>query len=110
MTHAWQPRTSQLDPASRSILIIEDNETLALGLRTSLEVEGYAVECIADGEAALASLESHEPDLLVLDLMLPTINGFEVLKRYRSQGCTAAVLMLAERDHEGADVHGLRYG
>ena len=110
MTHAWQPRTNQLDPASRSILIIEDNETLALGLRTSLEVEGYAVECIADGEAALARLESHEPDLLVLDLMLPTINGFEVLKRYRARGGSAAVLILSARDQEVDKVQGFRMG
>ena len=110
MTHAWQPRSNEFTPASRSILIIEDNETLALGLRTSLEVEGYSVECISDGEAGLHRLQSHEPDLLVLDLMLPSMNGFEVLKRYRAGGGDAAVLILSARDQEVDKVQGFRIG
>ncbi|HEV7839353.1 MAG TPA: response regulator transcription factor [Gemmatimonadaceae bacterium] len=110
MTHAWQPRSSEFTPTSRSILIIEDNETLALGLRTSLEVEGYTVECMTDGEAGLQRLQSHEPDLLVLDLMLPSMNGFEVLKRYRAGGGDAAVLILSARDQEVDKVQGFRIG
>jgi two-component system, OmpR family, alkaline phosphatase synthesis response regulator PhoP len=94
----------------RSILIMEDNETLALGLRTSLEVEGYRVECISDGEAGLKWLQTYEPDLLVLDLMLPGLNGFEVLRRYRAGGGTAAVLILSARDQEVDKVQGFRIG
>jgi two-component system alkaline phosphatase synthesis response regulator PhoP len=67
----------------RSILIIEDNETLALGLRTSLEVEGHKVHCVTDGGDALQWLNDNDTDLIVLDLMLPSVNGFEVLRRYR---------------------------
>jgi DNA-binding response OmpR family regulator len=110
MTQQWQAGDGSVEPASRSILILEDNETLALGLRTSLEVEGYAVECIADGELGLARLESHDPDLLVLDLMLPTLNGYEVLKRYRARGGSAAVLILSARDQEVDKVQGFRMG
>jgi len=109
MTIAWQPSGGDVAPA-RSILIIEDNETLALGLRTSLEVEGYKVECITDGNAGLAWLERNNPDLIVLDLMLPGLNGFEVLRRYRGRGGAAAVLILSARDQEVDKVQGFRIG
>jgi DNA-binding response OmpR family regulator len=110
MTHAWQPPgTSDVAP-DRSILIIEDNETLALGLRTSLEVEGYKVECITDGNDGLSWLQQHDPDLIVLDLMLPGLNGFEVLRRYRGGGGAAAVLILSARDQEVDKVQGFRIG
>ena len=110
MTHAWQPPGSEFHPADRSILILEDNETLALGLRTSLEVEGYKVECVSDGAAGLDVLELRDPDLLVLDLMLPSMNGFEVLRRYRARGGSAAVLILSARDQEVDKVQGFRIG
>jgi DNA-binding response OmpR family regulator len=110
MTNAWQPPGSAEVAIDRSILIIEDNETLALGLRTSLEVEGYKVECITDGNDGLAWLEQHDPDLIVLDLMLPGMNGFEILRRYRSRGGTAAVLILSARDQEVDKVQGFRIG
>jgi two-component system, OmpR family, alkaline phosphatase synthesis response regulator PhoP len=110
MTHAWQPPGSADIAPGRSILIIEDNETLALGLRTSLEVEGYKVECITDGNEGLAWLEQQDPDLIVLDLMLPGLNGFEVLRRYRARGGAAAVLILSARDQEVDKVQGFRIG
>lgn len=109
MTHAWQPPGSDA-ALERSILIIEDNETLALGLRTSLEVEGYKVECVTDGNDGLAWLEQNNPDLIVLDLMLPGLNGFEVLRRYRGRGGAAAVLILSARDQEVDKVQGFRIG
>jgi two-component system, OmpR family, alkaline phosphatase synthesis response regulator PhoP len=110
MTHSWQPSVSSDEDAERSILILEDNETLALGLRTSLEVEGYKVECITDGDAGLRWLQKNDPDLIVLDLMLPGINGFEVLRRYRANGGAAAVLILSARDQEVDKVQGFRIG
>ena len=110
MTHAWQPPGSADIAIDRSILIIEDNETLALGLRTSLEVEGYKVECVTDGNDGLAWLSQHDPDLIVLDLMLPGLNGFEVLRRYRAGGGAAAVLILSARDQEVDKVQGFRIG
>jgi two-component system, OmpR family, alkaline phosphatase synthesis response regulator PhoP len=109
MTHSWQPPGSH-ESVDRSILILEDNETLALGLRTSLEVEGYRVDCVTDGTAGLAWLEQHNPDLIVLDLMLPGVNGFEVLRRYRARGGSAAVLILSARDQEVDKVQGFRIG
>jgi two-component system, OmpR family, alkaline phosphatase synthesis response regulator PhoP len=110
MTHSWQsPGVSDV-AIDRSILILEDNETLALGLRTSLEVEGYKVECVTDGNDGLTWLSQHNPDLIVLDLMLPGLNGFEVLRRYRAGGGTAAVLILSARDQEVDKVQGFRIG
>jgi len=109
MTNTWQPAGSD-DSVDRSILILEDNETLALGLRTSLEVEGYRVDCVTNGTAGLAWLEEHSPDLIVLDLMLPGVNGFEVLRRYRARGGAAAVLILSARDQEVDKVQGFRIG
>lgn len=109
MTHAWQPLGSDV-AVDRSILILEDNETLALGLRNSLEIEGYKVECVTDGNEGLAWLEQHNPDLVVLDLMLPGLNGFEVLRRYRARGGSAAVLILSARDQEVDKVQGFRIG
>lgn len=119
MTHAWQPPAPEsvkgpgsngAGAAGRSILIIEDNETLALGLRTSLEVEGYKVEVVPDGGQALEWLDDNSTDLIVLDLMLPNINGFEVLRRYRAAGGGAAVLILSARDQEVDKVQGFRIG
>jgi len=109
MTHAWQPSGKE-NAEGRSILIIEDNETLGFGLRTSLEVEGYTVDCVTDGAGALHWLETNDPDLIVLDLMLPNVNGFEVLRRYRASGGTAAVLILSARDQEVDKVQGFRIG
>ena len=110
MTNAWQPAGTSDVAVDRSILIIEDNETLALGLRTSLEVEGYKVECITDGSDGLSWLSQNNPDLIVLDLMLPGLNGFEVLRRYRARGGAAAVLILSARDQEVDKVQGFRIG
>src|SRR5437763_3718886 len=115
MTHGWQAAVTEKGTAAasgRSILIVEDNETLALGLRTSLEVEGYKVECVTDGGDALEWLDENEneTDLIVLDLMLPTVNGFELLRRYRSAGGSAAVLILSARDQEVDKVQGFRIG
>jgi len=113
MTHpstSWQPSHNGDAAASRTILIVEDNETLAFGLRTSLEVEGYNVECVGDGNVGLEWLANHTPDMIVLDLMLPGLNGFEVLRRYRANGGNAAVLILSARDQEVDKVQGFRIG
>ncbi|HEY5087900.1 MAG TPA: response regulator transcription factor [Gemmatimonadaceae bacterium] len=95
---------------ARTVLIVEDSETLALGLRTSFEFEGYDVYWVADGEAALEWLSARAPDLVILDLMLPKVNGFEVLRQFRANGGTSAVLILSARDAEVDKVQGFRSG
>lgn len=94
----------------RTVLIVEDSETLALGLSTSFEFEGYSVHWVADGQAALEWLSANSPDLIILDLMLPKVNGFEVLRRYRADGGGSAVLILSARDAEVDKVQGFRSG
>ena len=109
-TGSWQASHNGDATPGRMILILEDNETLAFGLRTSLEVEGYNVDCVTDGNEGLDWLAQHTPDLIVLDLMLPGLNGFEVLRRYRANGGNAAVLILSARDQEVDKVQGFRIG
>lgn len=103
-----EPQTN--DHRSHSVLIVEDSETLALGLRTSFEFEGYNVHWVPDGEAALEWLGENSPDLIILDLMLPKVNGFEVLRRFRADGGSSAVLILSARDGEVDKVQGFRGG
>jgi DNA-binding response OmpR family regulator len=95
---------------SARILLIEDNIDLALGLRRSLELEGYEVVVAHDGLDGLACIGRHRPDLIVLDLMLPRLDGFHVLRTMRSQGHDAPVLILSARGEEVDKVQGFRLG
>ncbi len=92
------------------ILVLEDNEDLAFGLRTVLDFEGYEVEVAPDGEAGLASLRARPPDLLILDLMLPGKSGFEVLRELRGTGHRLPVLILTARSQESDVVLGFDVG
>jgi DNA-binding response OmpR family regulator len=76
------------------ILIVEDEKNLAEGLRFNLEAEGHTAEIAGDGEAALAHLNDSSFDVVVLDVMLPSIDGFEVAKQMRAAGDYTPVLML----------------
>ena len=93
-----------------SILIVEDNESLAFGLSASLQVEGHAVEVVDNGLNALEVIAIRQPDLIILDLMLPEISGFEVLRRLRQSGLNTPVLVLSARDQEVDKVQGFRLG
>lgn len=92
------------------LLIIEDNSDLAFGLRTSLEVEGYEVLTAESGEDGLQLALETSPDLIVLDLMLPGITGYEVLRSLRTQGSRVPVLILSARGEEVDKVQGFRLG
>jgi DNA-binding response OmpR family regulator len=92
------------------ILIIEDERDLALGLRANLEIEGYDVAVAQSGEEGIALARGWNPDLLVLDLMLPGIDGYEVLSRLRHGGFEAPVLILSARAEEVDKVRGFRTG
>lgn len=92
------------------ILVVEDNANLAYGLSTSLRLEGHDVTVAADGPAGLAALRAGEPDLLVLDLMLPGMDGFHLLKTAREEGMGAPVLILTARGAEADKVLGFRLG
>ena len=92
------------------ILIVEDERNLALGLRANLEVEGYEVIVAGSGEAALDAAADGTPDLVVLDLMLPGIHGYDVLSRLRARGVEVPVLILSARAEEIDKVRGFRLG
>ena len=92
------------------ILIIEDNADIARGLRDNLEVEGYEVDVALDGEQGLARLRGRPPKLVILDLMLPRLDGMQVLRRLRDEGFEMPVLILSARAGEAEKVRGFRVG
>jgi two-component system, OmpR family, alkaline phosphatase synthesis response regulator PhoP len=92
------------------ILIIEDNRAIADGLRANLELEGYSVEVSLDGESGLARARSWNPSLVILDLMLPRLDGFHVLRRLRDEGFDMPVIILSARGSEVEKVRGFRIG
>ena len=94
----------------KRILLIEDNADLAFGLRASLEIEGYEVLHGATGGTGLELARDHLPDLLVLDLMLPELSGYEVLRRLRRFNPDVPVLILTARGEEADKVQGFRLG
>ncbi len=92
------------------ILLIEDNRDLAFGLRNNLEIEGYEVETAEDGVAGLKTFAKVNPDLVILDLMLPELDGFRVLRSLRQGGHATPVLLLTAKGEEVDKVRGLRMG
>jgi two-component system alkaline phosphatase synthesis response regulator PhoP len=94
----------------RKILIVEDNADLALGLRNNLEIEGYAVIVAHDGVMGMAAWRDQAPDLVVLDLMLPVMDGYRVLREMRARGSNTPVLLLTAKSEEVDKVRGLRLG
>jgi two-component system response regulator MtrA len=93
---------------SGRILLVEDNLDLAEGLRYNLELEGYEIRHVADGPAAIEAAGKWKPELIVLDLMLPGCDGYEVLKTIRARGATVPVLILSARGEEADKVRGFR--
>jgi len=92
------------------VLIVEDNANLAFGLTRSLESEGYDVESAEDGVRGLEMARTTNPDLVVLDLMLPGMDGYTILKKLRSEGKDVPVLILTARGEEADKVFGFRLG
>ena len=91
------------------VLVVEDDEDIALALQRSLRMEGYEVRIAPDGEAALDSAGAFHPDLVVLDLGLPKLDGIEVARRLR-EGGDVPILMLTARDATESRVEGLDSG
>ncbi|MBI5211497.1 MAG: response regulator transcription factor [Elusimicrobia bacterium] len=91
------------------VLIVEDERALAKVLRFNLEREGYAVASAEDGEAGLEAFAAEKPDLVILDLMLPKLDGFEFCKAVR-KGSRTPILMLTARKEEVDRVLGLELG
>src|SRR4051812_48302809 len=92
------------------LLLVEDNEDLAFGISRSLESEGHTVEVAGDGRNAVERAVALKPDLIVLDLMLPGLSGFDVLQRVRAGGVDSPVIILTARGEETDKLHGFRLG
>ncbi len=92
-----------------TILVVDDEAPVRETVRAYLEKEGYTVYTAADGTAALQSIRAFKPDLVVLDIMLPEVDGLEVLRRLRQES-NAWVIMLTARTEEMDKILGLKMG
>ncbi len=92
------------------ILVVEDQVDLAFGIRRNLEVDGHRVDVVHSGRTALESMLRAEHDLVILDLMLPELDGMSVLGRVRARGIDTPVLVLTARGSQRDKVEGLRGG
>ena len=95
---------------SATILIVEDEYAVGRGLQYALQQEGYQVTVAPNGEEGLTIATSQAPDLIILDVRLPGMDGFEMLRRLRATGSKAPVLFLTARDDEVDKVIGLELG
>ena len=94
------------------VLIVDDEPNIVLSLHFLLTREGYEVDIARDGESALELAARHPPDLVVLDLMLPGLDGYEVCRRLRAAPATAAakIVVVTARAREAERVRGLEEG
>ena len=96
--------------AEASILLVDDDPALTDMLALALSSHGFAVAAAGDGERALAVVSDAPPDAIILDVMLPRVDGFEVCRRLRASGFRAPILMLTSRDDEIDKIVGLEIG
>jgi DNA-binding response OmpR family regulator len=92
------------------IIVIEDDRAILRGLKDNLEFESYEVLTATDGEQGYRLIREQSPDLIVLDLMIPKMDGYELCRKVRSEGMTTPILMLTARSEETDRVHGLDIG
>ncbi len=95
---------------SARILVVEDDQSLRQGLRRVLERAGYQVSTAVRGQEALKIIREQPPDLVLLDLMLPGLDGTFVLKRARQEGFQSPVIIMSARDRVEDKIHGLHTG
>ena len=92
------------------ILVVEDEPAIAFGLEADLTAEGYAVEVVADGETAVGRAREGAFALILLDVMLPRKDGFEVCRELRRAGFKTPIIMLTARTQEVEKIMGLEWG
>ncbi len=95
---------------SKRVLIVEDDPTLLRGLKDNFETQGYQVRTASDGQKGLETLLHDPPDLLLLDLMLPKLNGYEICRRARSAQLDLPIIMLTAKGQEDDIIRGLELG
>ncbi len=93
-----------------TILLVEDEEAMLKGLRDAFEHHGFTVKAAKDGETGLQIAEKERPDIIILDVMLPGMDGFDVCRTLRKRGVTIPILMLTARAEEVDKVVGLEIG
>ncbi|MEM7465504.1 MAG: response regulator transcription factor [Pseudomonadota bacterium] len=93
-----------------SILIVEDDDNLSAGLTALFTTEGFICMQAKDGNAGFACFKEKKPDICVLDVMLPGINGFELLKKIRIEGCSTPVVILSAKSNESDRIEGFDVG
>jgi two-component system phosphate regulon response regulator PhoB len=100
------------DQAKPRVLVVDDEEDLLELVRYNLSKEGYEVECVSSGEQALLAARRSLPDLIVLDLMLPAVDGLEVCRRLKADPATrdSPIVMLTAKSEEGDVIVGLERG
>ena len=98
------------DALAQRILVVDDEESIVDAVATSLRYEGFDVARASTGRGALASAQEHPPDLIVLDIMLPDLDGLEVTRRLRQDGLRVPVLFLTARDALEHKIAGLTVG
>ena len=94
----------------KTVLVVDDESNIVDILTFNLQREGYAVLSAYDGQEGLTLARERKPDLILLDLMLPVLNGFEVCRTLRDEGDTVPILMLTAREEESDKVRGLELG
>ncbi len=94
----------------KKIIIIEDEESILMALEDNLKLEGYATSSALDGERGLSKVIENQYDLIILDIMLPRMNGFDVCKCIRQEGISTPILMLTAKSQEIDKVLGLELG
>ncbi|MHC4591173.1 MAG: response regulator transcription factor [Planctomycetota bacterium] len=93
-----------------TVLIVEDDPTMLRGLKDNFEFAGYHVLAAADGEDGLSAALDNKPDLILLDIMLPKINGYEVCRLIRNEGLDMPIIMLTAKGQESDIILGLELG
>lgn len=94
----------------KKILIVEDEEAMQLGLGNNLKYDGYDVDFASDGAEGLTKIRENKYNLILLDVMLPKLSGFDVCKTVRSEGLTTPIIMLTAKNEEIDKVLGLEIG
>jgi len=97
-------------PAKKTVLVVDDEPHIVLGLRDALEFEGFRVIAAGDGRGGLALARSETPDAIILDLMLPDMNGYAVCEQLRKISSIVPIVMLTARSEETDKIRGLNAG
>ncbi|MDB4965982.1 MAG: two component transcriptional regulator, winged helix family [Myxococcales bacterium] len=95
---------------AETVLIVEDDPSILRGLQMNIGLEGFRTICAHDGEEALALVRSHNPDVILLDMMLPKMGGIDVIKQLRVDDQDTPIIVLSAKDQEGDKVLALSLG